>query len=230
MTNLRVLKKENNTEYVWDLNKAKRLLTNYIESSPGKLSREKIYRELAPQCFVTTDAIKKWFSLKNGPSEYSQVEVIAKFFGIEPSKLLRDKNFDRKNEFMNDLFSTSDLFSQPDITKTISVIFKFRAMLDELTEKSKGKYIGFSEYTHENSSDYDIVFDDRDGKNFGRVVLSMCVDEAHHDIVCTYDDYVDEADYKVRVFEDEYEENYYYMTITTSDGLCIVIENGKWYI
>ena len=110
---------------------------------------------------------------------------------------------------------------------------KFISMLNELAERSKQGYIGFSKYRYDTEADITagIIFDDSDGAGFGRIIADMCVDEQHHDIVSTYDQWIENTSYDIRVRIDESDDGevIYWIDVTGDDDLNIVIEDGRWY-
>ena len=58
-------------------------------------------------------------------------------------------------------------------------------------------------------------------------MLDMCVDEIHHDVICTYESFVPGLRYDVKIVEDE--EGKMYIDVTDDYEMSIVIEDGIWY-
>ena len=91
MSNLRVLEKKEGREYVWNYSAAKDILESYYSEAKriGKARKFKIYEEISGVCCISFDAVKNWFSMKNGPGDIEQVKKMAEYFNVEYLKLLK---------------------------------------------------------------------------------------------------------------------------------------------
>ena len=86
----------------------------------------------------------------------------------------------------------------------------------------------FSEATLENMDNY-IFYDEKaETENGFPIVHGMMVDEDHHDVLSTLDQYINSEDeYTVRVRFDE--DDYMYIEFQLDDGIIEIDENG-WYV
>ena len=228
MRNLKVLETIENVEYTWSFNSAKRILNNL--TSDRNPTKNQIYRELTEKCYVTFDAVKNWFTGKNGPGDIGQVKSVAETL-CEPYTAFLEP-LHKENTSMN-MFTdepTPGFFNNDGLNTTT---LKFLYMLNDLAERSKSGYIGFSKYRHDTKMDIStgILFNDTDGPDYGKIVLDMCVDEQHHDIISTYDQWIENTSYdiRVRIEESDNGESIYWIDVTGNDNLNIVIEDGRWY-
>ena len=116
MSNLRILEKIEDREYVWNYSAAKDMLESYYSEAKRtvKARKFKIYEEIANRCCVSFDAVKNWFSMKNGPGDLEQVKKIAEYFGIDYMNLLKplkgatimtDELFDKVVEAMQEEYN-----------------------------------------------------------------------------------------------------------------------------
>ncbi len=219
MSNLKILKDTDGKEYYWSFPKAKVVLNNY--SNERNIRKEQVYKEICPSVYVSCGAVKNWFTRKNGPDHIDQVKALGKYFGVPYLQLLQPAKEEMEGDIMDLLPINFDAL-QFDF-RTI----KFMDMIKDLCEKSKNGYIKFSEYTP--SDREKIVYIDTDYADIGQnmeIVLDMCVDEHHHDCISTYNHYVENVDYSVKVEIDEIGP---IVCIYCNDGMEIVIENGEWY-
>ena len=123
---------------------------------------------------------------------------------------------------------------------------RFLGILNKLARKTKNPFIAFSDichddyegvYIHENEElDYRecIIYDDKKGEPDNRgdnsmsypIVLDMCVDELHHDIVSYYDESYMCYEPHLIVIDDK---NIFIEITRPYDNESIIIENGEWY-
>lgn len=112
--------------------------------------------------------------------------------------------------------------------KTISLYLQMKKWC-ELT--NKGLIIPFSEYRGGAEA---VIYDDNSLKNMDEtyrrysIVLDMCVDEIHHDVVSVYEDIYPGVKIYLVVETDEEGNTSKFIEILQED-LCIIIENGKMY-
>lgn len=228
MRNLKVLETIEDVEYTWSFYSAKRILNDL--TSDRNPTKNQIYRELAKKCYVSFEAIKNWFTGKNGPGDIEQVKSVAEVLGESYTAFLKPlhKEHTSMNMFTDE--PTPGFFNNGGIN---IATLKFLYMLNDLAKRSNNGYIGFSKFRYDTEADITagIIFDDSDGAGFGRIIADMCVDEQHHDIVSTYDQWIEESNYDIRVRIDESDdgEDVYWIDVTGDDDLNIVIEDGRWY-
>ena len=100
-------------------------------------------------------------------------------------------------------------------------------MINMLVQKAKNGVKPFSEATLENMDNY-IFYDEKaETENGFPIVHGMMVDEDHHDVLSTLDQYINSEDeYTVRVRFDE--DDYMYIEFQLDDGIIEIDENG-WY-
>ena len=101
-------------------------------------------------------------------------------------------------------------------------------MINMLVQKAKTGVKPFSEATLENMDNY-IFYDEKaETENGFPIVHGMMVDEDHHDVLSTLDQYINSEDeYTVRVRFDE--DDYMYIEFQLDDGIIEIDENG-WYV
>ena len=101
-------------------------------------------------------------------------------------------------------------------------------MINMLVQKAKKGVKPFSEATLENRDNY-IFYDEKaETENGFPIVHGMMVDEDHHDVLSTLDQYINSEDeYTVRVRFDE--DDYMYIEFQLDDGIIEIDENG-WYV
>ena len=101
-------------------------------------------------------------------------------------------------------------------------------MINMLVQKAKNRVKPFSEATLENMDNY-IFYDEKaETENGFPIVHGMMVDEDHHDVLSTLDQYINSEDeYTVRVRFDE--DDYMYIEFQLDDGIIEIDENG-WYV
>lgn len=101
-------------------------------------------------------------------------------------------------------------------------------MINMLVQKAKNGVKPFSEATSENMDNY-IFYDEKaETENGFPIVHGMMVDEDHHDVLSTLDQYINSEDeYTVRVRFDE--DDYMYIEFQLDDGIIEIDENG-WYV
>ena len=236
MGNFHVLYQKENDEYIWDYHAAKQVLKEFItmkKASGQPISQNKVYEELAKICYVTPDAVRKWFKGDNGPADQDRTVSIADYLETDIMNLLIKKTQEDDTEMIDtikDMPSSSIFFNTGVDLQTL----KFISMLNTLAEKTTYGFTGFSKLNYTPDEDYHkhgIIYIDDDSTSFGKIIMDMCVDEHHHDVISTYDTYVNGMDYDVRVVSDERssEEPIYWIDVTDTSGLSIVIEDGRWY-
>ena len=228
MGNLKVLETKDHVEYVWSYESAIQILNQL--TSDRNPTKNQIYIELSKKCYVSSQAVKNWFTRKNGPGDIDQVKSLAETLGKPYELFLQPLR--KENEPMNSFKEkTIPIFINNGGLNTATL--KFIYMLNDLAERSNSGFLGFSKYRHDTKIDLSagILFNDTDGPNYGKIVLDMCVDDQHHDIVSTYDQWIEESNYDIRVRIDESDdgENVYWIDVTGDDDLNIVIEDGRWY-
>ena len=98
-------------------------------------------------------------------------------------------------------------------------------MINMLVQKAKNGVKPFSEATLENMDNY-IFYDEKaETENGFPIVHGMIVDEDHHDVLSTLDQYINSEDeYTVRVRFDE--DDYMYIEFQLDDGIIEIDENG----
>ena len=223
MANLSILINEEGINYVWSFTKAKKILNDY-QKRTGK-TKTLIFQEISQLYPLTEGAVKNWFTNKNGPGDYDQVKTVARYFEVDEKSLIERTM--EEEEIMEEILSKMLESGWQDNDGFNYSTIKFLAMLEELADMSKNGFIKFSEY--KNDCGNKVVFIDEEGRNFGRIVLDMCVDENHHDAISFYDGgYIRGFHFTARVEEDEYDEGYY-IFISGEQDMSIVIENGRWY-
>ena len=230
MTNLKVLKETDDLEWVWSFKDAKDVLDKYVQSK--ECSKEEVYEQLSDKLHLTAGAAKNWFTKKNGPGDIDQVKTMAGYFGVDYTYLVnrlkvedgKDNLYDAEDVgFDDDLL---DMFINREVSFDFKIV-KFVEMLNMLAQQSRYGYRPFSEYTYR-TRDFDgIVFIDRTGPHFGKIAFDMCLDEYHHDVVSTYNDFVRGVEYDARVIDDE--EDGYYIEITCEQNVTFVVIDGRWY-
>lgn len=101
-------------------------------------------------------------------------------------------------------------------------------MINMLVQKAKNGVKPFSEATLKNMDNY-IFYDEKaETENGFPIVHGMMVDEDHHDVLSTLDQYINSEDeYTVRVRFDE--DDYMYIEFQLDDGIIEIDENG-WYV
>ena len=101
-------------------------------------------------------------------------------------------------------------------------------MINMLVQKAKNGVKPFSEATLANMDNY-IFYDEKaETENGFPIVHGMMVDEDHHDVLSTLDQYINSEDeYTVRVRFDE--DDYMYIEFQLDDGIIEIDENG-WYV
>lgn len=101
-------------------------------------------------------------------------------------------------------------------------------MINMLVQKAKNGVKPFSEATLGNMDNY-IFYDEKaETENGFPIVHGMMVDEDHHDVLSTLDQYINSDDeYTVRVRFDE--DDYMYIEFQLDDGIIEIDENG-WYV
>lgn len=101
-------------------------------------------------------------------------------------------------------------------------------MINMLVQKAKNGVKPFPEATLENMDNY-IFYDEKaETENGFPIVHGMMVDEDHHDVLSTLDQYINSEDeYTVRVRFDE--DDYMYIEFQLDDGIIEIDENG-WYV
>lgn len=225
MANLRILYKNDVGDYVWNFQSAKQIINSF--ACQNKISKSKIYTILAGKTFLTEGATKNWFTNKNGPGDIEQVRKVAEYLNVDYIRLLRLTD-DNKNTIMEETFDEEIVEYMMNMNSEIDLrTIMFVEMLNDLAEKSKNGFIGFSKYRNEDDRN-SIIFDDKEGPNYGMVILDMCVDGiCHHDIISTYNDYLYDVNYDVRVIDDD--EGGYFIDVTCDHGVSFCVENGKWY-
>lgn len=115
----------------------------------------------------------------------------------------------------------------------------FMGMINELIQKSKQGYVPFSKVTsdfHPEGIIYDDShIDERESSNDSmcyEIILDCVVDECHHDIVSTYDDYCEDNRISVRACHDITNDSFYVEIIVreSGEGVYIFIENGEFFV
>lgn len=226
MSNLKVLENRNGIDYIWDLDSAKRILKQY--ALERNITKQRVYEEITKKCVLSDDAAKNWFTGKNGPSNIDFVKNMAEIMEQPYEHFLQALYKER--DIMNTITDLLPDFTENDGLNVTTI--RFISLLNDLAEYSKGGYIGFSKYRYDTikSIDAGIIFDDAEGPNYGKIIADICVDENHHDIVSTYDQiYGNDCDIRVRSEESDDGVIDYWIDVTGINGLCIVIENGRWY-
>ncbi len=218
MKNLKKLIDENGNCYYWNFEKAKYVLNKCRNERKG--TKAKMYDEISKLVCISQEGVKNWFTNKNGPNDFEQVSITANYLGVEISSLVDG----RELEFM-DVFDGMNFDMNYSDTVVAFKNARFISMLNLLAEKTTNGYIGFSKAKYD-EFDTMIIYDDAED-SIGEIVMDKCVDEEHHDIVDTYDYYVEGINYEVRYMQNEEGEEY--LEVTNDYNDCIVIENGYWY-
>ncbi len=223
MGNTRVLLTENNQEYIWDYTAAISLLKQYVhDNKQQKITQQHVYSDLAKQCYLTTGSVKNWFERKNGPGDIEYVHIVAKHLHVNYHSLLKPLRKELTTSSGKCLFNNStNGYLSIQAIKLISI-------LNELAEKTSHGYMPFSAYNY--SSDFSgILFVDTNDDHYGEIILDMCVDEYHHDVISTYENYLDEPSLEIRA-ETDIDANTQWITVNHDSGMSITIENGRWYL
>ena len=101
-------------------------------------------------------------------------------------------------------------------------------MINMLVQKAKNGVKPFSESQLEKMDNYIFYEEKAETENGFPIVHGMMVDEDHHDVLSTLDQYINSEDeYTVRVRFDE--DDYMYIEFQLDDGIIEIDENG-WYV
>lgn len=131
-------------------------------------------------------------------------------------------------QFLQQLKGQSHIHGSKDKDMVLHQFNKTLEMINMLVQKAKNGVKPFSEATLENMDNY-IFYDEKaETENGFPIVHGMMVDEDHHDVLSTLDQYINSEDeYTVRVRFDE--DDYMYIEFQLDDGIIEIDENG-WYV
>jgi hypothetical protein len=233
MSKLSILVKVGDAVFIWDFTAANSIISEYVaeRKKEGKATKMKVYEDLSKACFVDVEAVRNWFRGKNGPSDMDKVVAIADYFGRDKFDFLQPSTETRMDAFMEEVLGEMNMMGNRVDYRTILFI----EMLNDFAEASKNGFWPFSQYTeYVEPWKRGIIFIDEPGKDYGKVVMDLCVDECHHDVVDTYDESIWAPTYRIRVMEyedceDDDDDRYYLLVTDDYDDMYITVSNGRWH-